>query len=46
MWKPGGSVHGERANFTGPVLGCIETNYYNQIVIGMTNLVGLALDEI
>ena len=22
---PGGSVHGERANFTGLVLGCIET---------------------
>ena len=25
---PGGSVHGERANFTGLVLGCIEANFY------------------
>ena len=24
---PGGSVHGERANFTGLVLGCIEAKF-------------------
>ena len=25
--KPGGSVHGERANFTGLVLGCIDADF-------------------
>ena len=24
---PGGSVHGERANFTGLVLGCIDADF-------------------
>ena len=28
--SPGGSVHGERANFTGHVLGCIETKFCNK----------------
>ena len=27
------SVHGERANFTRPVLGCIEANFCNQMLI-------------
>ena len=31
--KPGGSVNGERANFTGFVLGCIEADVCNQIRI-------------
>ena len=25
--RPGGSVHGERANFTGLVLGCIDADF-------------------
>ena len=27
LLEPGGSVHGERANFTGLVLGCIEAKF-------------------
>ena len=27
QWRPGGSVHGERANFTGLVLGCIDADF-------------------
>ena len=30
---PGGSVHGERANFTGLVLGCVEADFCNQMLI-------------
>ena len=30
---PGGSVHGERANFRELVCGCIEANFYTQIRI-------------
>ena len=30
---PEGSVHGERANFGGLVLGCIEADFCNQILI-------------
>ena len=32
-WSPGGSVHGERANFGGLVLGCIDADFCNQILI-------------
>ena len=31
---PWGSVHGERANFAGLVLGCIEADFCNQIFVG------------
>ena len=31
---PGGSVHGERANFAELVLGCIEADFCNQILVG------------
>ena len=30
----GGSVHGERANFTGLVLGCIEADFWNRTFVG------------
>ena len=32
--KPGISVHGERANFTGLALACIEAHLCNQIIVG------------
>ena len=34
-WKgPGGSVHGERANSTGLVLGCIDADFCKEICVG------------
>ena len=32
--SPGGSVRGERANFTWLVLGCVEADFCNQIFVG------------
>ena len=32
--KPGTSVHGERTNFTGHVLGYFEADFCNQIFVG------------
>ena len=34
--KPGGSVHGERANFKGLVIGCIEAKFCKQICVGIS----------
>ena len=31
---PGGSVRGERANFTGLVIGCIESKFCKKIYVG------------
>ena len=33
LYAPGGSVHGERANFTRLVLGCIEADCCNKILV-------------
>ena len=33
--SPGGSVHGEKANFTGLVLGYIEADILNQVFVGI-----------
>ena len=30
---PGGSVRGERANFTGPVIGCVEAKFCKKISV-------------
>ena len=35
---PGISVHGERANFAGLVLGCIEADFCNKILVGIARL--------
>ena len=32
--EPGGSGHGERANLTGLVIGCIVANFCNLIFVG------------
>ena len=35
---PGGSVRGERANFTRLVLGCIEAKFCGEILVGISCL--------